>query len=255
MFLIFCFSCSLCTSFFSDFSSLRTSNQVLAKKWLIKSSCFNYWSCSTVKTRESAISWRLCCIGYTESSWDSEPSSESKSITFSSSKSHQQTLLSLSYLPTGSPLPNTRPYCNERHTHTPVMQFWWCVCIRHPSTKTSLSKHLLFQQKLFVHYIAQGNTVWHFLAFFKSSEVVNGKHFHRNCIGHIQWWDSVLNVLWRCNANYKYSLSHQWDRILTIYLCLLIFTWMREKVLVIPPFKKFLLHYLHKPLLIITAIL
>ena len=94
---------SLCTSFSSDFLSLRTSNQVLAKKWLIKSSCFSFWSCSTVKTQESAIFSRLCCIGYTESFWDSEPSSESKSITFFSSKSHpHQQTFSFSSL---------RPYC------------------------------------------------------------------------------------------------------------------------------------------------
>ena len=56
-----------------------------------------------MKTQESAIFSRLCCIGYTESFWDSEPSSESKSITFFSSKSHpHQQTFSFS---------NLRPYC------------------------------------------------------------------------------------------------------------------------------------------------
>ena len=82
------FTSSSCVS-----SSRPTSSQALARRSLIRNSCFNFWNFSTAKILESGTSSRQFSTGYTENSSGYGHSLGSRSTTFSSSKSPKTFLI------------------------------------------------------------------------------------------------------------------------------------------------------------------
>lgn len=60
--------CSSCTSCFCAFWNRPTFNQPLRNAILTSNLCCSYWNCSIRKILANAISWKLCCIEFTENS-------------------------------------------------------------------------------------------------------------------------------------------------------------------------------------------